>query len=568
MRFRHQRQRRNGVVGACQRLLGKLLPRGWWSALFDEVVSGVRGPNGNSNAAGASSAATTAAGWSRGLIFLAVAAVIGIALGTTSLLMDETTTAANTAEWITKAKTPLEKLSTTTTTTNNNMVSTKNEKGAISSPEKAIHDEPSSRATAKKPKIDHLRQPSLDVASTTTASAAAQLQWPPPKSDYAYVFVLGGVDRDNPKYRMYLYGVYVTAYLLRKHGSKADFVLFYRMLHGSPHGDLPAGELSALRKMNIISRKLPKAVEDFYNIQLTKFRALVLTQYRRIMYLDSDFVPLGNADYIFEQSDEGVTSKPLLKENLVVLGTKAPSNGGMFMLAPRPGDLELVNGVIKAKEDKTMNGIAWDNTTGWGEEMGFWNGTKLNGTGWSFMAAEGDQGTAQEGACNLMVYNLNWFTNVLRILYLTGLLWYWVAFIKKAVSVVVPCDTIENWAAVPGVNGGRFGLQEVLHEPFGKPESEPFNWTKCKTKPLSDFFHFMGNVKGPAKHGCRLTKYSSSMNKSATNHWCYALKELSDEYRLGIDVMSLQSTNGTIHHPAIKRNFEQGAYRTNLLDWE
>jgi len=39
---------------------------------------------------------------------------------------------------------------------------------------------------------------------------------------YAYSYVLGGCDPDLAKYRPYLYGVFVSAYILRQLGSKSD----------------------------------------------------------------------------------------------------------------------------------------------------------------------------------------------------------------------------------------------------------------------------------------------------------------------------------------------------------
>jgi len=39
---------------------------------------------------------------------------------------------------------------------------------------------------------------------------------------YAYSFVIGGCDPDYPNYRPYLYGVFVSSYLLREFGSTSD----------------------------------------------------------------------------------------------------------------------------------------------------------------------------------------------------------------------------------------------------------------------------------------------------------------------------------------------------------
>lgn len=248
-------------------------------------------------------------------------------------------------------------------------------------------------------------------------------------------------------------------------------------------------------------------------------------------------MPLANLDYLFELSDEKVHQPPILKQNLVLLGTRAPANGGLFMLSPLEGDIEHINAVIKAKESYIHEGNSFDEIAGWGETMGFWTGYKGNGTGWTFIAASGDQ----------------------------GLLWYWVAFVKKQVSVVAPCDDIQNWDVTQD-SKGKMVVKEILHKPFGD-HGLNYSWVQCTGKPLSDIYHFMGSVKATAKQGCRFTQFRKSQNKTAANHWCYALKQVNEEHGLGIDMLSVKQENGRLDHPDIARRFNQSESLTNLLNW-
>ena len=74
---------------------------------------------------------------------------------------------------------------------------------------------------------------------------------------------------------------------------------------------------------------------------LDKFQILDLTEYSRVIFLDSDVIPLCNMDYIFELSEGGRVGNGnmTLKENLVVAWKHEPSQGGLFMLRPCIGKL-------------------------------------------------------------------------------------------------------------------------------------------------------------------------------------------------------------------------------------
>jgi len=300
------------------------------------------------------------------------------------------------------------------------------------------------------------------------------------KSPYAYAFLVGrcgsnknctsdtgvGTTASTSKYNdndyaPYVYSVLVAAYILRREGSTADIVLFIDrcgrdFVAGSakrkPDDDFDddiGGLVRALRGMRISIRTIPQQ-RSFYQLQLQKFRILGLTEYRRVLYLDSDLMPTTNLDYLFEYSDpkseRQLQQPPILQENLVVVGKYAPVNGGFFMLTPHVGDLELVNRLIRDKElkqlqqqrklflpeaenrtasgDVTRDGRSakngFDVKLGWGgtTPIGSWKSLLSTGFDWRFNAADGDQ----------------------------GLLWYWVRNVQRKVSIQT-IDEIEHWVA-------------------------------------------------------------------------------------------------------------------------
>jgi len=266
-------------------------------------------------------------------------------------------------------------------------------------------------------------------------------------SKYAYAFVLGGVDPDIPKYRMYLYGVYVAVYNLKvKFRSEADVVLLVEMYDKSPHDRLPDREARILRRLGVTQLLyVPQAPSpSFYRIQLNKFRVFGLYgRYKRVLYMDADVMPMTNMDYLFRASDPnpseaapapatttssnrvvGSYREPILAENVIVLGKYAPANGGTFMITPREGDLERINDLIQAME-RRLNAKEFDrNGMGWGHRLGLWTGLEHGARGWNFMAADADQ----------------------------GLLYYWVKYVQKNVTVLGRGGVLETWGPTPLVN--------------------------------------------------------------------------------------------------------------------
>jgi hypothetical protein len=222
---------------------------------------------------------------------------------------------------------------------------------------------------------------------------------------YAYAFVIGGCNPDDGRYKGFIYNVLVATRLLRQEGSrKADIVVMIQMSQNTTANELPLEDVRFLSAMKIQILYLQKSQHDsFYATVLHKFCILNLVQYRRVLLMDADVMPLGNLDYLFELSYE----QKMLKENVVVAGPMEPANGGLFMLEPNPGDYRRLLDIVAARQkhgEKITNvdssgyqGYKFDPVYGWGhviEPPDQWVARRPGetGTNWTFLFAFSDQG--------------------------------------------------------------------------------------------------------------------------------------------------------------------------------
>jgi hypothetical protein len=216
------------------------------------------------------------------------------------------------------------------------------------------------------------------------------------KARYAYAFVIGGCMPEKPSYRYFIYNMLITARILREAGSRADVVAFFQMSYESAHERLTEEDVRQLRAMNIQIKYIPKSPQEcFYRTVLDKFRILGLVEYRRVLFMDGDVIPIRNLDFLFKMSDG---EHAILKENLVVAGKLEPANAGFFMVAPKKGALEEINTIIQEQEVKAQSlpYPYFDPVEGWGHVMEpndqWYTIAKLKGKDWSFWSAFADQG--------------------------------------------------------------------------------------------------------------------------------------------------------------------------------
>ena len=215
-------------------------------------------------------------------------------------------------------------------------------------------------------------------------------------SPYAYVFAIWRLDPDNSHYKGYFATILIATRILRLCGSNADFVVIIKLHYDSSHHTLPQEDLDLLRGMKIRILYLPQEDDDRHlNICGTmfhKFAIFNLTEYRQVMYLDSDVMPMNNLDYLMKQADHG-----FLKHQVVVASNREPSNGGIMIVRPNATVYQDIQRIIQSWGPHLGKRDKWDEIVGWGHAIGppdQWetNTKRLKGRKWNFWAANADQG--------------------------------------------------------------------------------------------------------------------------------------------------------------------------------
>jgi hypothetical protein len=409
-----------------------------------------------------------------------------------------------------------------------------------------------------------------DVSSSSNNNSTNDKNAP-----YAYAFVIGGCDPLRPSYRNYIYDILISTSVLRERGSKADVVAFFQMSFRSNATALPAEDIRLLDAMQVKIKYIPKSRdESFYRVMLDKFRILAMTQYRRVLFLDGDVIPLVNLDYLFELSDPTHTTTPtILMENLVVAGTMEPANGGFFMLAPHAGALQQVNNIIQTREEHARINIKksapnnetkqqkmdkhFDVVQGWGHiidpstgDPGWVTNSDEAGLTWNFWAAWADQ----------------------------GLLYHITKYVRKSVTIVL-ADRVENWGTdgndTTNADGAVVRLLETLKFPF-QNYSQPSGILNKKCgrmasgkgcpSPYSDYFHFTGKGK-PWFNGPPSDLSIKTKTASAEHFWWYTLTILNDQLDMDIGDQLRNWKTGKQHRPLLGMHpakWQAVKARTNL----
>lgn len=208
-----------------------------------------------------------------------------------------------------------------------------------------IHSEPATpSATAENndappttQRVEAKEEAAAQPNTTQTSPDAAVTSYVPlpAKSKYAYSFVIGGCNPNKPAYKGFLYNILVATRLLREVGSTADVVAFFQLSYEYQDSTvLPDEDVRALEGLGIRILYIPQSPhESFYETVLNKFRILELTEYRRVLLMDGDVMPVSNLDYLFELSDDNKygPGNSTLKGNVVVSGPWEPANAGFFL---------------------------------------------------------------------------------------------------------------------------------------------------------------------------------------------------------------------------------------------
>lgn len=336
-------------------------------------------------------------------------------------------------------------------------------------------------------------------------------------SPYAYAFLLSGCSQEQPRYKGFLFNILVATRVLREEGSTADVVVFVQLSYVGETTrriqpttqTLPDEDVRLLTSMGIQIRYIPSSqYESFYESALDKFRILQLTEYRRVMILDADILPLTNLDYLFDMSVNGT-----LKENIVIAGRSEPALGALFVLTPRAGDYEQILDIIRQREESASllpsGQHKFDEKWGWGHIITSpdqWRSRTEAGTKWNFRFAFADQ----------------------------GLLYYFTKYVKQSVSILYGTAEVENWASVQG----RVQLENTLSYPFENSRTLRFTSGYLCRQFFCDVAHFSGDGKpwwtGPTRDIAQSVDISAR-GPVAARIWWHKLYELNRDLQIGLD---------------------------------
>ena len=312
------------------------------------------------------------------------------------------------------------------------------------------------------------------------------------KGNWAYALLMAGIDPDEPQGNWYhgiLFNAMIVAENLHRETrnsrhpvSTADVLLMVQFAVTAETTKLPDEEEGWLHAagVKIIYLPLPDhGVQNFYTIQLEKFRILQYTQYSRVLFMDGDVMPYCSLDYLFELSEAGQ-----LQENMVIAWRTEPSSGGFFMFTPHAQDYAEITQIIDQHERKALEtGIIFDPVEGWGHKITppdkFRTNIGSSSSTWHWHGDFVDQ----------------------------GLLYYWVKYYKKNVSIIAGSIT-EHWVNDPETEYGvKTRSWTSNNEPFTSTENCPCriggndNNLKhaattqhifTKIAPFRDFIHFTG----------------------------------------------------------------------------
>ncbi|GFH61370.1 hypothetical protein CTEN210_17846 [Chaetoceros tenuissimus] len=255
---------------------------------------------------------------------------------------------------------------------------------------------------------------------------------------FAYAFLLAGVFPETLYSNGAFYGILVANEFF-KHvvNSTADIVVMARIHKDSNATTFTPEQEDLFHRAGIKLEYLPKAnVDNFFTAMFDKFRLLALTEYDRVMYLDSDVQPTCNLDYIFTNS---IGENATLEPNVIRIGKIEATNGGLFMLEPNQLDAERVFDDV---HERYKYGSDWDTDRGWYEirPPDHWDYildyNKQNTTKWQFYGGDADQ----------------------------GFLYYWTKYVKRSVSILHP-SKMEHWRCSEEVRLGKaFDYNSTYHE--------------------------------------------------------------------------------------------------------
>jgi len=306
------------------------------------------------------------------------------------------------------------------------------------------------------------------------------------------------------------------------------------------HAHLPEQQETWLQSAGVnlqyLNLKNGVNINNFGLASLLKFKILQMLEYDRVMFLDSDVIPLCHMEAMFLES---FRPNGMLQDNVVIAGPSAPATASLFLLKPQQGEFESIVRVVHRYRDTHNGSLIMDRDYGWGHKMSAkqdrWEPWKKSGTNdyqhhqqWNFYGANADQ----------------------------GLLLYWVRYMKMNYSQILT-DRVQTWAEVtnhPNFNNnnnsqaipveGRLLAQiQQVHSnqlPSCTNGAASFRQDKMlQNAPYSDHIHFMANTKPwfTAIHANDIppTLPPKLVSLEAQrNFWLYHLGRANETFQLGL----------------------------------
>ncbi len=382
---------------------------------------------------------------------------------------------------------------------------------------------------------------------------------------YAYVWVMTDVHENNQSYKGVLWSVLISAKILRKSGSTADFWLHVRLSSDSNLDAIQQEESKLLHDLGIKIRYMERR-NNYYESealfpQIThdKFLILDMTEYKRVIFLDTDTIPMTNLDYYFHLSDpEYKKVATVLKPFFIYATRKEPMGGGMFMVEPSKWIYQKYEEAVKTQREKAkvLPYPHFDRDTGWGynfrENNDFWESMNKNSTNWHFYAAHNDQ----------------------------GLMYYVAKFLSKnGVSIAIG-NKVQNWKGTeegqemkPVKESDSYDLLEKYQPPLIAYQFEcdrrkmnllveawDFEWA-CRP-PYDSIAQFYGDRK-PWRKKFKIEMLDrpvqTKVKKAASIMWFKELIALNEEHNMGIDFKNwnekvlpiMRKKSFSIHDPSM-----------------
>lgn len=354
----------------------------------------------------------------------------------------------------------------------------------------------------------HVPPPTPAPAASTTAAPR-----------FAYAYVVGGCDPDRPAYRNFLYNILINTDTIRSGdtASTADVVVFVQMAAESQVDRLPRADEDMMTEQQQQQKGegagrtyieyIPKATanQTLDDLMMEKFRIVSLTQYDRVLYLDSDVVLREPMDYLLDLSMQGT-----LQPNVVFASDHEPASGTVFLLTPSTADWEHMEQLLV---NSTTGVTGWGQSIPKNDEYLLLQGTTKGE--WDFRGADAD----------------------------AGLLYFWVRYVKNDFSTILS-TTVRNWNSE---TSSELKLADLL--PHAPQNEQPLSCWKgthgsnsC-VPPHSSLAHFPGSSK-PWLHAP--PQDHVDLSESPLAFWFHKLGLLNKRLSLDIDIEHWDTSNSQV----------------------